>query len=73
MAFRTQPTAVPLGPEDVIRLQQILTERDAAAALAFCREVIADRIRRRQDDSHRPPFEGGIRIEKTPGFFKDAD
>jgi hypothetical protein len=71
MSLRPQPTVVPLEAEDVVALQEILVDRDAEAALEFLRTVVAEKVRRRQEDSHRPPFEGGIRIERTPGFFTE--
>lgn len=46
---------------------------DGEGALEFLRTVIAEKVRHRQDDSHRPPFEGGIRIDRTPGFFRKTD
>jgi hypothetical protein len=73
LSLRPESTAVPLEPEELVALQEILMDGDGEAALEFLRKVIAEKVRRRQDDSHRPPFEGGIRIERTPGFFRKTD
>jgi hypothetical protein len=73
LSLRPENTAVPLEPEELISLQEILMDGDGQAALEFLRKVIAEKVRHRQDDSHRPPFEGGIRIERTPGFFRKTD
>jgi len=72
MPFGTEKVVISLDPNDLAHLQKILMDGDEDAALAFLREVISPRVLIGQDDSHRPPFEGGLRIERTPGFFKKS-
>jgi hypothetical protein len=66
MAFKATRTVVSLEPEDLMRLQEILIDEDPNGALAFLRDVIADKVRCAQDESHRPEFEGGLRLHQAP-------
>jgi len=61
MAFQATRTVVTLEAQDLVRLQEILIDEDANEAVAFLRDVIGEKVRCAQDDSHRPEFEGGIR------------
>lgn len=79
MAFKATRTVVSLDPQDLVRLQEVLMDEDREAALAFLREVIGEKVRCAQDDSHRPEFEGGVRLQETHhlskgmGHPKEAD
>ena len=65
MTFKATRTVVSLDAEDIVRLQEVLMDEDGEGALAFLREVIGEKVRCAQDDSHRPEFEGGIRLQET--------
>ncbi len=63
MAFKATRTVIALEAEEMVRLQEILMDQDPKEAVAFLRDVIGEKVRCAQDDSHRPEFEGGIRPE----------
>jgi hypothetical protein len=65
MAFKATRTVVSLDPEDLLRLQEVLMDEDGEGALGFLREVIGEKVRCAQEDTHRPEFEGGIRLQET--------
>jgi len=65
MAIKAKTTVVTLQAEDLIEMQQILMDEDQQEALTFLRDVIGEKIRCAQDESHRPEFEGGIRFQET--------
>jgi len=65
MSFKAARTVIALEPTELVQLQQILMDDDQPAALAFLREVIGEKIKCAQDDSHRPEFEGGIRLQAS--------
>jgi len=65
MAFRAQKTVVTLEPDSIIRLQEILMDDDQQGALEFLREVIGEKIQCAQDETHKPEFEGGVRLQET--------
>jgi hypothetical protein len=65
MVFRPTRTVVSLDPQDILRLQEVLIDEDAQGALEFVRDVIGEKIRCAQDESHRPTFEGGIRMDRA--------
>ena len=60
MPLKPVRTVIALEPEDVLRLEEILIDADREQSLAYLREVIAPKLRRMQDQSHKPEFEGGI-------------
>jgi hypothetical protein len=70
MAFKATRTVVSLDPEDLVRLQEVLMDEDKEAGLAFLREVIGEKVRCAQDQSHKPEFEGGIRPQETHHLSK---
>lgn len=59
MALKAARTVVTLDPAELIRLQEILMDGDEKAALAFVQDVIAEKVRCAQTESHKPEFEGG--------------
>ena len=63
MAFKTEKTVVTLEPADLVRLQEILMDGDEKDALAFVQDVIGEKIRCAQIESHKPEFEGGTGAE----------
>jgi len=70
MAFKARRTVISLDPPDIMQLQEVLMDEDGSAALAFLNEVIGDKLRCAQDDSHRPDFEGGIRAQESHHLSK---
>jgi hypothetical protein len=72
MALKAQTTVVTLSGEDLIQLQQILMDDDQQGALSFLREVVGEKARCAQDESHRPEFEGGISFQETHKRSKGA-
>jgi len=65
MAMRAVTTVITLLPHDLVALQQVLMDEDKEGALAFLRDTLGEKIACAQDDSHRPEFEGGIRIQEV--------
>ena len=61
-----------LDPRELVMLQEILVDEDRAEALNFLQTVIAEKIRCAQDDSHRPEFEGGVRLQESHQASKGA-
>ena len=59
MAFKATRTVITLTGEDLVRLQQVLMDDDATGALGFLSDVVAEKVRCAQTESHRPQFEGG--------------
>jgi hypothetical protein len=59
MAFRPVKTVVSLEGDDVLQLQEILMDEDREAALTFLREVVGEKVRCAQAETHRTEFEGG--------------
>jgi hypothetical protein len=59
MAFKAVKTVVTLEPQELLALQQILTDEDREEALSFLRDVIASKLTCAQAETHRPAFEGG--------------
>lgn len=72
MAFKAVRTVLTLDPRDLVTLQEILVDEDRAEALNFLQTVIAEKIRCAQDESHRPEFEGGVRIQESHQASKGA-
>lgn len=72
MAFKARTTVVTLEAERVMALQQILMDEDETGALEFLRDVIGEKIQCAQDDSHRPEFEGGVRLQESHQRSKGA-
>jgi hypothetical protein len=70
MAFRATRTVVSLEPTEMLQLQEILMDDDKEQALAFLRDVIGEKIRCAQDESHKPEFEGGIRLQEVHKLSK---
>jgi hypothetical protein len=58
MTFKTTKTVITLGAEDLLRLQELLIDGDGSEALSFLEDVVAEKIRCAQAESHRPAFEG---------------
>jgi hypothetical protein len=56
-------TVITLEGGDLLRLQEVLVDEDADSALAYLRDVIGEKIRCAQAESHRPQFEGGTGSE----------
>jgi len=65
MAIRAVTTVITLLPHDLMAIQQVLMDGDKEGALAFLRETIGEKIACAQDASHRPEFEGGIRVQEV--------
>ncbi|MGD0112986.1 MAG: hypothetical protein ABSD48_14090 [Armatimonadota bacterium] len=65
MAIKAQTTVVTLQAEDLIEMQQILMDGDQQEALTFLRDVIGEKIRCAQTETHRPEFEGGVQMQET--------
>ena len=72
MTFKAVRTVLTLDPRDLVTLQEILVDEDRAEALNFLQSVIAEKIQCAQDDSHRPEFEGGIRVRESHQASKGA-
>lgn len=58
MAFKTAKTVITLGGRDLVRLQEVLMDGDGEGALAFLDDVVGEKVRCAQVESHRPAFEG---------------
>jgi len=58
MAFKATKTVITLGGRDLVRLQELLMDGDSEGALSFLKEVVAEKVRCAQVESHRPAFEG---------------
>lgn len=63
MAFKAVRTVVTLEPADLVRLQEILMDKDHEEAFAFAQDVIGEKVRCAQTESHKPQFEGGTGSE----------
>lgn len=72
MAFKAVRTVLTLDPREMLALQEILVDEDQAEALDFLQNVIAEKIRCAQDESHRPEFEGGVRLQESHQTSKGA-
>jgi len=59
MAFKAARTVVTLEAADLVRLQEILMDGDEKEAFAFVQDVIGEKVRCAQTESHKPQFEGG--------------
>ncbi len=59
MALRPVNTVITLAGDDIVQLQEVLIDEDPDGALAFLRDVIGEKLRCAQTESHRPEFEGG--------------
>ncbi len=59
MTFKATRTVITLTGEHLVRLQEILVDEDAKAALGYLRDIIAGKVECAQTESHRPQFEGG--------------
>ena len=59
MVFKAAKTVVTFEAEDLMRLQEILIDEDKGESLAFLRDVVGEKIRCAQAETHRPEFEGG--------------
>ena len=58
MAFKAVKTVITLGAEDLLRLQEVLMDADGLEALSFLNDVVGEKVRCAQIESHRPAFEG---------------
>jgi hypothetical protein len=63
--MRAVTTVITLLPHDLVALQQVLMDEDKEGALAFLRDTVGEKIACAQDQSHRPEFEGGVRIQEV--------
>ena len=70
MAFRATRTVVSLEPKEMLQLQEILMDDDKEQALSFLRDVIGEKVRCAQEESHKPEFEGGIRLQEVHKLAK---
>ncbi len=59
MTIKATRTVITLTEGDLVRLEEVLVDGDSQAALAYLRDVIAEKITCAQAESHRPTFEGG--------------
>ncbi len=59
MALKPVRTVITLEGEDLLQLQEVLVDEDQGSALAFLRDVIGEKVRCAQAETHRPEFEGG--------------
>ena len=59
MAFRAQRTVITLDEDDLLHLQEVLIDEDATGALTFLRDVVGEKVRCAQAETHKPEFEGG--------------
>jgi len=59
MTFNAVKTVLTLEAKDLVRLQEILIDENQEDALTFLREVIEEKVRCAQAETHRPEFEGG--------------
>jgi len=59
MSFKTTKAVITLGGKDLIRLQEVLVDADKEGALSYLEDVVAEKVRCAQVESHRPDFEGG--------------
>ncbi len=59
MAFRATRTTITLEEGDIVRLQELLMDEEQEGALSFLRDVIGEKVRCAQAETHRPEFEGG--------------
>jgi hypothetical protein len=58
MSLKATRTVITLGGKDLVRLQEILMDGEAEEALSFLNDVVAEKVRCAQIESHRPAFEG---------------
>ena len=58
MALKATKTVITLGGRDLVRLQELLMDGDSEGALSFLKDVVAEKVRCAQVESHRPAFEG---------------
>lgn len=65
MEIKAVKTVIPLGPKELMDLASIIADEDAQGALRFLTDVIAERVRCYQTESHRPQFEGGTGREAS--------
>ena len=67
MSFKATKTVITLEAADLVRLQEILMDEDQPGAAEFLRDVIGEKVRCAQAESHRPEFEGGT--GKEPAHY----
>ena len=67
MAFKAVKTVITLGAEDLLRLQEVLMDADGLEALSFLNDVVGEKVRCAQIESHRPAFEG--KTGDSPAHF----
>ena len=70
MAFRATRTVVSLEPKEMLQLQEILMDDDKEQALSFLRDVIGEKVRCAQEESHKPEFDGGILLQEVHKLAK---
>jgi hypothetical protein len=58
MSFKTTKTVITLGGDDLVSLQEILMDGNSEDALKFLDDVVGEKVRCAQTESHRPAFEG---------------
>ena len=65
MSIKLTKTTVSFEPKELQQLSEILMDGDAQEALRYLEEVVAEKIRCYQYESHRPSFEGGTGKEPS--------
>ena len=59
MSLKAVRTVVTLEAAELVRLQEILIDEDEKEAFAFLQDVVGERVRCAQVESHKTQFEGG--------------
>jgi hypothetical protein len=59
MAIQAKKTVITLDGADLIQLQELLIDESPEGAVAFLRDVIGEKVRCAQAETHRTQFEGG--------------
>jgi hypothetical protein len=59
MSLKAVRTVVTLEAAELVRLQEILIDEDEKEAFAFLQDVVGERVRCVQVESHKTQFEGG--------------
>lgn len=72
MTFKAVKTVLTLEAAHLVRLQEILIDENGEEAVAFLRDVIGEKVRCAQTETHRPEFEGGTGKEPSHYLQKDG-
>ena len=65
MSAKIKRTVIAFEPKEILDLEAIVTDQDEAAALSFLINVIGEKLRCAQSETHRPAFEGGTGHEDS--------